>query len=77
MNTDLVSRNRSAELFLLTKNSEKCGIFELELDITLLKLKGFVTDKVRHENELKEVTEKRDVVRRKPRFLPMINSSGK
>lgn len=32
MNSDLVSRNRSAELFLLTKNSEKCGIFELELD---------------------------------------------
>lgn len=38
-------------------------IFNLELDITLLKLKSFVTDKSRHENELKEATEKRDQVR--------------
>ena len=41
----------------------KDEVFELELDITLLKLKNFVTDKARHENELKEVTEKRDQVR--------------
>lgn len=38
-------------------------IFNLELDITLLKLKEFLTDKVRHEKELVEFTKKRDAVR--------------
>lgn len=38
-------------------------IFNLELDITLLKLKDFLTDKVRHEKELAEFTERRDAVR--------------
>lgn len=38
-------------------------IFNYELDIALLRLKNFVTDKARNENELKAVTEKRDRVR--------------
>lgn len=41
----------------------KEDIFNCELDIALLRLKNFVTDKARHETELKEVTEKRDKVR--------------
>lgn len=41
----------------------KEDIFSCELDIALLRLKNFVTDKARHEAELKEVTEKRDRVR--------------
>ncbi len=41
----------------------KDDIFNLELDITLLKLKNFVTDKARHEKELAEAVEKRDLVR--------------
>ncbi|MDY5633810.1 MAG: AAA family ATPase, partial [Treponema porcinum] len=38
-------------------------IFNYELDIALLRLKNFVTDKARNENELNAVTEKRDRVR--------------
>ena len=41
----------------------KDEIFEFELDIALLRLKNFVTDKARHETELAEVTKKRDAVR--------------
>lgn len=41
----------------------KDDIFNYELDIALLRLKNFVTDKARHETELKEVTEKRNKVR--------------
>ncbi|MDE5897862.1 MAG: AAA family ATPase, partial [Treponemataceae bacterium] len=40
------------------------GIFQLELDITLLRLKNCVQDKARREAELAEVAEKRDAVRR-------------
>ena len=39
-------------------------IFNLELDIALLRLKNFVQDQARHEQELKEVEQKRDAVRR-------------
>ena len=38
-------------------------IYNYELDLTLLRLKNFVTDKARHEEELKKVQEKRDKVR--------------
>ena len=38
-------------------------IYSCELDLTLLRLKNFVTDKARHEEELKRVQEKRDKVR--------------
>ena len=38
-------------------------IYNYELDLTLLRLKNFVTDKARHEEELKRVQEKRDKVR--------------
>ena len=38
-------------------------IYSYELDLTLLRLKNFVTDKARHEEELKRVQEKRDKVR--------------
>ncbi len=38
-------------------------IYNYELDLTLLRLKNFVTDKARHEEELKNVQEKRDKVR--------------
>ena len=38
-------------------------IYSCELDLTLLRLKNFVTDKARHEEELKKVQEKRDKVR--------------
>ncbi|MCR5494056.1 MAG: AAA family ATPase [Treponema sp.] len=41
----------------------KEDIFNYELDIALLRLKNFVTDKVHHEQELVEVTKKRDEVR--------------
>ena len=41
----------------------KEDVFNYELDITLLKLRNFVTDKTRHEQELKEVEEKRNRVR--------------
>lgn len=41
----------------------KDDVFNYELDITLLKLRNFVTDKTRHEQELKEVEEKRNKVR--------------
>ena len=39
-------------------------IFNLQLDIQLLKLKGFVETKARNENSIKEVEEKRNNVRR-------------
>ena len=42
----------------------KEDIFTYELDITLLRLKNFVQDQARHEQELKEAEEKRDAVRR-------------
>ena len=38
-------------------------IYSCELDLTLLRLKNFVTDKARHEEELRRVQEKRDKVR--------------
>ena len=41
----------------------KEDIYLYELDLTLLRLKNFVTDKARHEEELKRVQEKRDKVR--------------
>ncbi|SEQ72364.1 condensin subunit Smc [Treponema bryantii] len=41
----------------------KEDIYLYELDLTLLRLKNFVTDKARHEEELKKVQEKRDKVR--------------
>lgn len=41
----------------------KDEIFENELDIALLRLKNFVTDKTHHENDLAEATKKRDAVR--------------
>ncbi len=41
----------------------KEDIFNYELDLTLLKLKNFITDKARHENELVEVEKKRNQVR--------------
>ena len=39
-------------------------IYSYELDLTLLRLKNFVTEKARHEEELKNVQEKRDRVRK-------------
>lgn len=42
----------------------KEDIYNLELDLTLLRLKNFVQDKARHENDLKLVQEKRDKVRK-------------
>ena len=39
-------------------------IYDYELDITLLRLKNFVQDKSRHEEELKTVLQKRDKVRK-------------
>ena len=42
----------------------KEDIFTYELDITLLRLKNFVQDQARHEQELKEAERKRDSVRR-------------
>jgi len=42
----------------------KDEIFSYELDITLLRLKGIVQDKARHEEELKNIQEKRDKVRK-------------
>ena len=42
----------------------KEDIFTYELDITLLRLKNFVQDQARHEQELKEAEAKRDAVRR-------------
>lgn len=39
-------------------------IFDYELDLTLLRLKNFVQDKARHEEELVVVQEKRDKVRK-------------
>lgn len=39
-------------------------IFNLQLDLQLLKLKGFVETKARNENSIKEVEEKRNNVRR-------------
>ncbi len=42
----------------------KDEIFSLELDITLLRLKNFVQDKARGEQELADVEKKRDEVRR-------------
>lgn len=50
----------------------KEDIFTLELDIALLKLKSFITDKDRHEKELAEVTKRRDEVRRE---IEEINST--
>ena len=38
-------------------------IYNYELDLTLLRLKNFVQDKTRHEQELQKVQEKRDKVR--------------
>ena len=38
-------------------------IYNFELDLTLLRLKNFVQDKARHEEDLKNVQEKRDRVR--------------
>ena len=42
----------------------KEDIFNYELDIALLRLKNFITDKDRHEKELEEVTKKRDLIRK-------------
>ena len=42
----------------------KDEIFDYELDITLLRLKNFVQDKARHQDELKVVEQKRDQVRK-------------
>jgi chromosome segregation protein len=42
----------------------KDEIYNLELDITLLKLKSFVQDKAKHEDELKTVQINRDKVRK-------------
>lgn len=42
----------------------KDDIYNYELDLTLLRLKNFVQDKTRHEQELQRVQEKRDKVRR-------------
>ena len=41
----------------------KEDIYSCELDLTLLRLKNFVTDKARHEEELKTIQDKRDKVR--------------
>lgn len=42
----------------------KDDIFKYELDIALLRLKSFITDKDRHEKELVEITKRRDEVRK-------------
>lgn len=42
----------------------KDNIFTLELDLALLKLRNFITDKDRREKELAEVTKRRDEVRK-------------
>ena len=42
----------------------KDEIYGYELDLTLLRLKNFVQDKVRHEEELKNIQVKRDKVRK-------------
>ena len=42
----------------------KENIYNYELDLTLLRLKNFVTDKMRHEEELKKVQDKRDLIRK-------------
>jgi len=42
----------------------KDEIYETERDLALLRLKNFVTDKARHEEELKKATEKRDLIRK-------------
>lgn len=42
----------------------KDKIFDFELDLALLKLRSFITDKDRHEKELEEVTKRRDEVRK-------------
>lgn len=42
----------------------KEDIYSYELDLTLLRLKNFVQDKARHEEELKNVQQKRDSVRK-------------
>ena len=39
-------------------------IYETERDLALLRLKNFVQDKARHEEELKKVLEKRDTIRK-------------
>ena len=39
-------------------------IYQNELDLTLLRLKNFVQEKARHEEELKNIQEKRDKVRK-------------
>lgn len=39
-------------------------IYNYELDLTLLRLKNFVQDKARHEEELKNVQQKRDNIRK-------------
>lgn len=41
----------------------KDDIYNFELDLTLLRLKNFVQDKAKHEEELKAIQEKRDKVR--------------
>ncbi len=42
----------------------KEDIYSYELDLTLLRLKNFVQDKARHEEELKTIQQKRDAVRK-------------
>lgn len=42
----------------------KEDIYSYELDLTLLRLKNFVQDKARHEEELKNIQQKRDAVRK-------------
>ena len=42
----------------------KDEIYGYELDLTLLRLKNFVQDKVRHEEDLKNIEKKRDKVRK-------------
>ncbi|MCQ2592974.1 MAG: AAA family ATPase [Treponema sp.] len=42
----------------------KQEIYECELDLTLIRLKNFVTDKARYEEDLKTVLSKRDKVRK-------------
>lgn len=39
-------------------------IFNYELDIQLLRLKGFTQDKTRKENDIKEISQKRDIIRK-------------
>ncbi len=47
-------------------------LFNIQLDIQLLKLKGFIETKARNENSIKEVEEKRDKVRKE---IEEINNS--